>query len=284
MKKYLTMLAGCALIALSYNIFFMPYGIVPNGLYGISTLLNIKLNIPPALFLAIAHIVFLTIYLLTRGFNKTKQYLVPALIIPILVFLTENISEYIEFKNLELILITVVGGVLNGLGYSLIYKQGYNVINFGMIQNIFNDIKKRQNLIFSVMVEVVILLVTIFVFDITISIYSFVAIMIIKYISTKTKVGINTSKTFFIITSKEQEIKDYIIKELNHDLTEFNVKGGYSNHKNKILMTVIDTKDYYKLKEGIYIIDKEAFISIIDSYEVINKNKTLEYTKTLQNK
>ena len=97
-----------------------------------------------------------------------------------------------------------------------------------------------------------------------------------RILSQKAKIGTGTSKTFFIITEKENEVKDYIMNELKHDLTEFDVKGGYSNNKNKIIMTVMDTKDYYALREGIKTIDKNAFISIIDSYEVINKNKALE--------
>jgi len=37
-------------------------------------------------------------------------------------------------------------------------------------------------------------------------------------------------------------------------------------------MTVISTKEYYELKEGIKEIDPSAFISITDGYEVLNKN------------
>ena len=37
-------------------------------------------------------------------------------------------------------------------------------------------------------------------------------------------------------------------------------------------MTVINTKDYYKVKEGIKLIDPKAFISITDNYEVMNNN------------
>ena len=37
-------------------------------------------------------------------------------------------------------------------------------------------------------------------------------------------------------------------------------------------MTVISTKDYFRVKEGIKLIDPNAFISITDNYEVINKN------------
>ena len=40
-------------------------------------------------------------------------------------------------------------------------------------------------------------------------------------------------------------------------------------------MTAVDTKEYFKLKEGLKIIDPKVFISIVDSYEVVNKNLTL---------
>ena len=89
------------------------------------------------------------------------------------------------------------------------------------------------------------------------------------------RVGASTSKTFFIITTEEESVKNYIIRELHHDLTEINVKGGFTSRKNKILMTSIDTKDYFGLKEGILLIDPKAFISIVDSYEVVNKNLTI---------
>ena len=46
-------------------------------------------------------------------------------------------------------------------------------------------------------------------------------------------------------------------------------------------MTVIDTKDYYRLKEGVNLIDENAFVFIIDNYEAINKNVTI--SKKLNN-
>ena len=62
------------------------------------------------------------------------------------------------------------------------------------------------------------------------------------------------------------------MKELHHDLTEYEAVGGFSKKKNKVIMTIIDTKDYFKVKEGIKLIDPDAFISITDNYEVMNKN------------
>ena len=63
-------------------------------------------------------------------------------------------------------------------------------------------------------------------------------------------------------------IKKYIIEVLGHGVTVYKAKGGFKKEKENVLMTVLPTKDYYKLKEGIQNIDQEAFFIITDSYEV----------------
>ena len=61
------------------------------------------------------------------------------------------------------------------------------------------------------------------------------------------------------------------VKDLKSELSVLDVKGGFSKKKNQILLTVISTGDYYKLKEGIKIIDDKAFIAITDTYDVVNR-------------
>ena len=61
---------------------------------------------------------------------------------------------------------------------------------------------------------------------------------------------------------------DYIINNLHHTVTTFNVKGGFLEDKRKVILTVIPSSDYYKLTEGIKTIDEEAFFVATDSYQV----------------
>ena len=86
--------------------------------------------------------------------------------------------------------------------------------------------------------------------------------------SDKVILGISDSKAFYIITDHEAEIKEYILKYLNHGVTVFNAKGGYLKEKQTVLMCVLPTKDYYRLKEGIHEIDDDAFFVVTDAYEV----------------
>ncbi|MCR4581792.1 MAG: YitT family protein, partial [Bacilli bacterium] len=83
--------------------------------------------------------------------------------------------------------------------------------------------------------------------------------------------NINDSKMFYVITSKEKEVKDYIIHTLGYELTELDVKGGFSKQKKSIILSVISAKDYYRLRAGIINIDSKAFVAITDTYDVINR-------------
>ncbi len=286
MKKALKLIVGSLLISLSFNIFFMPYDIVPNGIYGLGALLNYKFEYDPALFLIIINFSLIIISLLTLGMHKSKEYVWPSLLIPLFIFLENYLNLNIMLDGFEKIIAVIVGSFLTGLGYGIIYKEGKNVGGVEIIQDIINSVAKYRYRIFPYIIEGIVLILTMLLLGIENMIYSLLVIVIVRYMTTKTKIGISSSKTFYIITTKEKEVKKYIMEELNHDLTEFDIKGGYSKNKSKIVMTVMDTKGYYLLKEGILLIDPKAFISIIDSYEVINKNMSLskKQKESLENK
>ena len=78
----------------------------------------------------------------------------------------------------------------------------------------------------------------------------------------------HTSKTFFIVTKKYEEISEYITYALGHGVTVINARGGYRDDKKKVLMCNIPTRKYYEAKEVIQTIDDGAFFLITDTYEI----------------
>ena len=84
----------------------------------------------------------------------------------------------------------------------------------------------------------------------------------------KVLLGISNNKAFYIVTEKEEEVKEYIINNLNHTITIFNVTGGFSEKKGKVILTVIPSREYYYMTEGIKQIDKNAFFVVTDAYQV----------------
>ena len=275
MKKYLKIIIGSLLISISFSLFFIPNNIVPNGTYGMSILMNYETGYDPALFLLIVNFMLIVLSLIIQGPVKSKNYVAASLLIPIFIYIINSLSFYTYFVEIEMIMAAIAGAFLTGLGYSFIYKSGESVGGIEIIQDMINNVTKHKNKRLTIIVEIIILILTSLIFDLETMLYSLIVIIIILIMSTKSKIGVSTTKTFFIITNKEKEVKKYILEELKQDLTEFNTKGGFSKTKNKIIMTSVDTTNYYELKEGILLIDPTAFISITDGYEVINKNLTI---------
>lgn len=281
MKKYLNIILGSLIIALTYNIFFLPNNIISTSVFGISEILYNVFPYNPGITILAINILLLLFGLITIGYDKCQKYVLTSFLIPIIIYTSFYFTSKIDVSTIDQIVLVISGAYLTGLGYSLIHKENYHVGGFTILDEVINNYRTKKNKEISIIVDILIILITFLAYGFETATYSAIVIFLITYMSTKSKIGISSSKTFFIITTKEKEIKEYLLNELKQDYTEFNVKGGYSNNKNKIIMTVIDTKDYYRLKEGVSLIDENAFIFIIDNYEAINKNVTI--SKKLNN-
>ena len=271
MKKYVSIVIGSILIALAFNIFFIPYNLFPSGIIGLGAIFNNVYHINGAIFIALSNLLFLLIILPVSGKNEAYKYLLTSILVPLFIYLTRDFGDYIFLEDIEKLIVAVFGAIVCGYGYSLVYRVGASIGGFEVFQDLF--ISKSK--VIPNLVELLIISLVLFLYGFEPAVYTGIIIFIIVYMSTKAKLGISSNKSFFIVTKKEDAIKDYLINDLKYDYTEFNARGGFTNRKSKIIMCVIDTSDYYKLKEGIAIIDPDAFISIIDNYETINKNVTL---------
>ena len=89
----------------------------------------------------------------------------------------------------------------------------------------------------------------------------------------KVTIGISLNKVFYIVTDKPLEVEEYVNEKLHYDITIINARGGYTNKKKKLLMSVISTRDYVNLKELVREIDPKAFFLIVDAYETSVKKK-----------
>lgn len=115
-------------------------------------------------------------------------------------------------------------------------------------------------------------------FGYTALMYSLIIMVISTSIVDKMLIGISDSKTFFIHTTKEDEVKDFILKIIESGVTEFDTKGAYSHKRRKCLCALFQPKNIHFLKNAIHEIDSDAFIVVSDCYEVlITKRKKLSF-------
>lgn len=267
-KKYITFIFGIFLTALAFTIFYSPNDIVCGGTTGLSIIFRELLNINPSLFIAIASLILLIFSLIFLGWETTTRTVVGTILYPIFIMITDFIYPYIHFESSSMLLIILFGGILYGIGNGLMLKTGFSTGGSTILCQILSKYGKMSIGHANLIINSVILIFGAFVFGIDKTIYALTTIYIFSVITDRVILGVSQSKTFYIVTDKDDEVKEFIINRLGHSATIINARGGYSNKKNKIIMATIPTKEYFIVKEFVQELDKNSFFLITDTYEV----------------
>ena len=276
-SRYVMLLSGCLIVAFAFNLFFLRYNIVCFGVSGISIVLA-EFGIPPSTFIMIANIVLLIISYFFLGVTDTKGQIVGSLIYPVFVSLTAYVTDMIDLGNLEMIVIAVLGGVMAGVGYGLIYKSGYGTGGTDIIGNLVVKYSKVSMGHAMMFINISIIALGKIVFNWKTVMYAIVVAYLISIFTDKILLGISNSKAFYIVVDKDKDdiVRDFLTSLKGVGSTIVDAYGGYSNDKQTLILAVAPTKMYFLIKEGLKEIDKNIFYLVCDSYEVSSRRSRHE--------
>lgn len=267
-KRYINFTLGCLLVAVAYNLFLASNNIVSGGVGGIAIILNELTGISNSLVMLFFNILLLILSYFLLGKEKTKATVLGSLLLPIFIELTSHINIWLELDTSQLLVSSVFGGVMYGFGLGMIFKAGFTTGGTDILNQIISKFAKMSIGKAMLLCDGSIVLLSGLVFGPTRVMYAIIVLYITSLISDRVILGVSDSKAFYIITDKEDTIKEYILTVLNHGVTVFNAQGGYKKDSQTVLMCVLPTKDYYRLKTGITEIDSDAFVVVTDAYEV----------------
>ncbi|MBQ9019598.1 MAG: YitT family protein [Bacilli bacterium] len=269
-KIYRIILISISLVisALVYNLFLLPLSIVAGGTSSIATITYYLYNINPAIMMFIISSICSILGFMYLGAERTTGTIIASLSYPLVVEITAKIVENVYIDTSDTLLIVLFAGVLAGVANGLMYKSGYSSGGLPTISQILYEKFKISVAKTSFVMNFIIIIIGAIFFGFTNALYAVIFLYIYSIITDKVLLGISKNKAFYIITEKEQEVKEYIIENLRHTVTTFDVKGGYLQDKKRVMLTVIPTREYYRVTEGIKSIDKDVFFVVTDSYQV----------------
>lgn len=267
-KRITMLIVGLFISAIVYNLFLLPINLVTGGAGGIATITNYVYDIDPALMIFLVSTACGIFSLLYLGVEETLAIILATVIYPLFVKITAPISDLIFINYQDLFVISIYAGLIGGLANGLMYKSGYSGGGLAIITQI---LKKYYNIPIattSVFMNTTIVIIGALFFGWTKAMYALILIYINSLVINKILLGISNNKAFYIVATETDKIKDYIIRTLGHSVTIFDVKGGFLSKKGNVILTVIPTHEYYKVTEGIKMIDDKAFFVVTDAYEV----------------
>ena len=271
-RRYLLLALGCLCVAFAFTIFFNPYGIVCFGVSGLSTVFS-RFGIPNSLFILIANVFLLILSYFLLGEKKTKNAIVGSLMFPIFVWLIGFLVPYLNFDDVELLVVVIIGGVIAGFGYGLIYKTNFNTGGTDIICEI---VAKYTNVSLGRAVWVsdgLVVLSGLLISSWEVILYGFLVLYLISFMIDRVVLGISQSKAFYIVTDRQEEVIEFLLSITDGGVTLINAKGGSSNNKETLLLGVVPTRQYFIVKEGLKQIDENMFFLACDAYEVSSRGK-----------
>ena len=267
LKRTTMFLFGILLSSISFNLFIRPSHLI-FGVSGISIITEKLFNIDPSIVILIGNVVLLIASYAFLGAEKTRASIIGSLLYPVCIKLTSFLPNYINLGETEPIVIAICGAVISGLGSGIVFKSNFTSGGTDILKQIFAKYGKMPYSKANVYSEVLIMTSGGIVFGWKSLIYSAITLNVSGIISDRVIMGISQYKTLQIITNKEDEITEFITKNLNHGITQIDAKGGYTDEKRKMLLCAIPTREYFILTEGIKKLDPDAFVIAIDTYAI----------------
>lgn len=275
LREYILITLGFILVALSIELFLAPNKIAAGGVSGIAIIIN---SIFPVLDVGILmlgmNIILFIIGFIFIGNKFGAKSIYASLGLSGAIWVMDKIFVGDFALTKDLMLAAIFGTFMSGIGMALVFNQNASTGGTDIIAKILNkffhiDIGKSL-----LVVDFLVTLFAAITFGADIGMYALLSVVINGVVIDNVIAGMNNCKELMIISSKRDEISDFIIKELDRSCTIFHGRGGYSAKSTDILYTVLSRKQFIKLRKFIKDIDKRAFITVNDAHEVLGEGFT----------
>lgn len=173
----------------------------------------------------------------------------------------------------DFMLAALYGGVVSGIGTALTYRAGGSTGGTDLIAKLVHVKKPHMNMgnILLAVDGIIITILTITFKDVSIALYSIVAVFVMTKVLNLILEGVDYAKAVFIITEKPEEISDLIHEEIKRTSTKINAEGTYMHKEKYILLCVVNNKEIPKLKQIVKQIDNKSFTIVTTVTEAIGE-------------
>lgn len=261
---------GSFVYSVAIIVFLSANKISPGGVTGVATALNYLFDLP------IGTTVFvLNIPLLLLGFLKFgKAFILKTAITTAIVSVLLDICEiYLPRLSIDLILASVFGGSLMGLGVSLVMLRGSTTGGVDIIAKLINKrypyLSVGRIMLFT---DAVVVIISAYVYKNTQSaLYSIITLYASSKIMDLMLYGADKGKIVYVISNKTQDIVSGILNEINRGVTVIDVTGGYRGEKKQMIMCTVRRNEVHAVYKYVRNTDNNAFVVVAEAGEIFGE-------------
>ncbi|MBQ8996215.1 MAG: YitT family protein [Oscillospiraceae bacterium] len=264
--------AGILLLTIGVYFFKTPNNFATGGVSGLSLLLAKAFPVlTQAEYMASINVLLLILGVLVLGKECSGLTIFCSLQFSALNWLLEVLipmkKPFTTEPLLELVYAMFLSGIASGILFDCNASSGGTDI-IALILKKYSTLDIGRALLIT---DMVIVLSNFFINGMSAGLYSLCGLFMKTFLIDNIIESMNLCKAFTIVTTKPDEITDYIMNKLHHGVTMYEAHGGFTHGTKSMLLTVCRRADAFKLRRYAKQVDPDRFIIITNSSEIIGR-------------
>ena len=262
----LKILFGTFLLAVSIEVFIIPYNILSGGVAGIAVALEPVVHIDETLFANLLVVGFMLLGWICLGKEFIMDSVISSLAYPVFTSLVSLMSIHVVIPQA---VASLYAGLFGGLGIGIVISAGGST---GGVDIPTMILSKTLHVKFNTMVMIVdglTVVMGIVAYDLSAALIGLLSVFVSGYTIGKVlSIGQDASKSVQIISPQWKEITQKISEELDRGSTIFEATGGYQNETKHVVLCVVSVKQYPALIDIVHSVDEKAFVITTDASDM----------------
>lgn len=264
----LKVVVGCALFGVGFNLFLAPNALNAGGLSGLAMIVVHLLGWGSVG--TVTAIMNLPLFVLA-GRKIGKKFFIGSLLGMALSATFLDLFVLLPIPETEPLIGALYGGVICGVGMGAVFTSGVSTGGSDIVARLLK--LRYQNMpigSITIIFDACVAVLTGIVFgDISVTLYSGVAIFVIGQVIDAVVYRFDYSKVALIITKEHEKVAKAIYDGLNRGVTFLHGEGGYSRAETKVVLTAVKKQQLAELKRLVVETDPNAFIIVQEAHQVL---------------
>jgi uncharacterized membrane-anchored protein YitT (DUF2179 family) len=271
-KHFVFLNSGLFLVAAGIYYFLVPSDLAAGGVSGIAMVVNHYFSsIPVGALMLFMNFILFVISFLVVGKDFATRTVYSSFVMSGMIMALERFFPIHKPLTDDIFIQLIFGILMSGIGMAIVFNQNSSTGGTDIIAKIINKYFHVPIGKAILSVDFIVTLSAAMTFGIKIGMYSLLGVIINGLVIDNVIQGLNTSENVVIITSESEKIKNYIINTLERGATIYIAKGAYTNKEKEVIATILNQKEFIRLRGYIRDIDPRAFITVSKVHEALGE-------------
>lgn len=273
MKQFFIITLGAGLSAVATYFFMIPSHVAVGSASALGMVLSNFIPLPMSVITLLLNIFLLILGLLLIGKEFVTKTVYTAIMIPVFIGVFENVFPDFQSLTQDPVIDVLCYILIVGIAIAMLFSINASSGGLDIVAKIMNKylgIELGRAISIS---GIVVALTSAFCYEPKIVILSVLGTYFGGMIVDHFIFGLNIKRRVCIISSKLDEIKDFVLYELRSGATLNEITGAYQGTKQTEIIVIVNKQEYRRLMAFVRELDPKAFVTVYAVNEICYQPK-----------